>query len=71
MFNPFKKAKKAIDTKLKKAAVTAALVALLSGLAVRFDVPVAKDAIEGLASAVSEVVVQIMDAPEEEKTDDQ
>ena len=62
MWNPFKKVKKAVDTKLKKAAIAATLLALLSAL----SLPVTQDAVKDLANAVSEVVVQIMNAPEVE-----
>lgn len=69
MFNPFKKAKKAVDTKLKKAAAAALIGGMLTAAAYRFDLPIAKDTLDQLAAALSGVVVEVMDeqqAPEQE-----
>lgn len=72
MWNPFKKA---VDTKLKKAAIAAAIAGMLTAAAYRFDVPIAKDTIDNLASAISGAVVEVMDAPVnppvEDASDDQ
>jgi len=71
MWNPWSKAKKAVEKKLSKKAIAALIVALLgiSGLAI------SEDAQQKLADAFSTVIVEIMDAPPapavEEPTNDE
>jgi len=63
MWNPFKTIRKKIGTKIKKAAITAALISVLMWGSVQLNIPVASDAVEALAAAISEVVIQALNAP--------
>ena len=63
MWNPFKTIRKKIGTKIKKTAITAALVSVLMWGSVQFNIPIASDAVESLAAAISEVVIQALSAP--------
>jgi hypothetical protein len=63
MRNPFKTIRKKIGTKIKKTAITAALVSVLMWGSVQLNIPIASDAVEALAAAISEVVIQALSAP--------